>query len=304
MFYVLGWGRLAATPPTYPIPYKENVIICHSERSEESTVLYRTTIIVNQKTEIMNKIALVTGGSRGIGKDTALQLASKGLDVIITYQSNKDAAEKVVAEIEEMGHKAKSFQLDTSKNIKTFDVFVTDISNYLQTTYGQAKFDYLINNGGVGGHKSVAEATEEEFDLMVNVHFKGVYFLTQKLLPFINDKGGIVNISSGLTRRTFPNTSTYATVKGAIEVFTRVLASELAEKKIRVNSVAPGAVQTDFNGGVTRDDPKMNQAVSNITALGRPGLPEDLGGVIAFLCTDDAYWINGQRIEVSGGMAL
>jgi NAD(P)-dependent dehydrogenase (short-subunit alcohol dehydrogenase family) len=156
----------------------------------------------------------------------------------------------------------------------------------------------------VGGHKSVAEATEEEFDLMVNVHFKGVYFLTQKLLPFINDKGGIVNISSGLTRRTFPNTSTYATVKGAIEVFTRVLASELAEKKIRVNSVAPGAVQTDFNGGVTRDDPKMNQAVSNITALGRPGLPEDLGGVIAFLCTDDAYWINGQRIEVSGGMAL
>ena len=252
----------------------------------------------------MTKIALVTGGSRGIGKDTALQLARKGLDSIITYKSSKEEASEVVSKINEIGAKAQAFQLDLSEPIDTFNSFISDVSDYLKETYGEAKFDYLINNGGIGGHTSVAEASEKEFDLMVNVHFKGVYFLTQKLLPFINDRGGIVNISSGLTRRTFPNTSTYATVKGAIEVFTRVLAAELSENKIRVNTVAPGAIQTDFNGGVTRDDPKMNQAVSNITALGRPGLPEDVGGVIAFLCTEDAYWINGQRLEVSGGMSL
>ncbi|MDC6390617.1 SDR family oxidoreductase [Maribacter sp. PR1] len=252
----------------------------------------------------MTKIAIITGGSRGIGRDTALQLARKGLDIIITYKSSEEEASEVVSVISEIGSKARAFQLDLGKPIGTFDVFISNVSEYLKKTYGEAKFDYLINNGGIGGHTSVAEASEEEFDLMVNVHFKGVYFLTQKLLPFINNKGGIVNISSGLTRRTFPNTSTYATVKGAVEVFTRVLAAELNEKKIRVNTVAPGAIQTDFNGGVTRDDPKMNQAVSSITALGRPGLPEDVGGVIAFLCTDNAYWINGQRLEVSGGMAL
>lgn len=252
----------------------------------------------------MRKIALVTGGSRGIGKDTVLKLAKKGLDVILTYRSSKDEAEEVVAEVEKIGQKAATFQLDTGKDINTFDNFVSNISNYLKKTYGKANFDYLVNNGGIGGHATIAEATEEDFDLMVNIHFKGVFFLTQKLLPLLNHEGSILNVSTGLTRKTFPGTSTYASVKGAIEVFSRVLAAELGERKIRVNTVAPGAIQTDFNGGVTRDDPKMNRAVSSITALGRPGLPEDLGGVIAFLCTKDAYWINGQRIEVSGGMAL
>lgn len=252
----------------------------------------------------MTKIALVTGGSRGIGRDTVLQLAARGLDVILTYQTNHEAANEVVKAVEALGQRAQAFALDTSKAISTFDTFVEQVSDYMEQTYGQIGFDYLINNGGSGGHAAVSAAIEEEFDLMVNVHFKGVYFLTQKLLPLLNEKGGIISISSGLTRRTFPNTSTYACVKGAVEVFTRVLAAELGERRIRVNTVAPGAIQTDFNGGVTRDDPHMNKAVSSITALGRPGLPEDLGGVIAFLCSEEAFWINGQRIEVSGGMAL
>lgn len=250
------------------------------------------------------KIALVTGGSRGIGKNAALRLADKGLDVIVTYRTSEKEAEEVVKEIESRGRKAIAFQLDSSKPVATFDRFVAGVSDYLKETYGVAKFDYLINNAGIGGHGSLETVTEEAFDYMFNVQFKSVFFLTQKLLPFINDNGGIVNISSGLTRIIFPNTDVYASAKGAIEVLSKVWAAELASKKIRVNVVAPGAIATDFNGGVTRDNPEMNKTVSSITALGRPGLPEDLGGVIAFLCTDDAYWINAQRIEVSGGMRI
>lgn len=250
------------------------------------------------------KIALVTGGSRGIGKNTALRLADKGLDVIITYRNSEKEAQEVVKEIEGKYRKAKAFQLDSGKPIATFDGFVTIVSDYLKETYGVAKFDYLVNNAGIGGHGSLESVTEEAFDNMFNVQFKGVFFLTQKLLPLLNDNGGIINISSGLTRIIFPNTDVYASAKGAIEVLSKVWAAELAGRKIRVNVIAPGAIATDFNGGVTRDNPEMNKTVSSITALGRPGLPDDLGGVIAFLCTDDAYWINAQRIEVSGGMRI
>jgi NAD(P)-dependent dehydrogenase (short-subunit alcohol dehydrogenase family) len=250
------------------------------------------------------KIALVTGGSRGIGKNAALRLADKGLDVVLTYRTRVKEAEEVVKLIESRGQKAKAFQMDSGKSVGTLDAFVVQFSDYLMEAYGVAKFDYLINNAGIGGHGSLETTTEESFDNMFNVQFKSVFFLTQKLLPLINDNGGIVNISSGLTRIIFPNTDVYASAKGAIEVLSKVWAAELAAKKIRVNVVAPGAIATDFNGGVTRDNPEMNKTVSSITALGRPGMPEDLGGVIAFLCTDDAFWINAQRIEVSGGMRI
>ncbi len=250
------------------------------------------------------KIALITGGSRGIGKNVALRLADKGLDVILTYHSGEKEAKAVVAEIEEKGRKAKAFQFDAGKPVATIDEFVIEVSAYLKETYDLEKFDYLINNAGVGGHGSLKTVTEEVFDKMFQIQFKSVFFLTQKLVPLLNDKGGIINVSSGLTHFTFPNTSVYASAKGAIEVSTRVWAAELAKRQIRVNTVAPGATQTDFNGGVTRDNPEMNKAVSNLTLLGRPGFPEDIGGVISFLCTDDAFWINAQRIEVAGGTSL
>jgi NAD(P)-dependent dehydrogenase (short-subunit alcohol dehydrogenase family) len=250
-----------------------------------------------------SKIALITGGSRGLGQNAALKIAEKGIDVIITYLNNKEKADEVVAEIIKKGQKATAFQLDTS-NTKEFAPFTEKLVSYLKNEYGKSNFDFLINNAGTGGHTAFVNATEEEFDTLVNVHYKGVYFLTQKLLPHLNDGGGIINISSGLARFSHPNTSIYASVKGAIEVVTRILAVELGERKIRVNTVAPGAVATDFNGGTVRDNEKVNQMVANITALGRAGVPDDIGGVIAFLCTEDARWINGQRIEVSGGMHL
>jgi len=249
------------------------------------------------------KIAIITGGSRGLGKNAALRIAKNGTDVVITYHNNKEMADEVVAEIQKLGRKAAALQLDTS-NTKEFPAFVEKLTTYLNDTYQNQKFDFLINNAGTGGHTSFVNATEDEFDALVNVHYKGVYFLTQKLLPYINDGGSIINISSGLARFSHPNTSMYASVKGAIEVVSRILAVELGERRIRVNTVAPGAIQTDFNGGMVRDNENVNQMVSKLTALGRPGLPDDIGGVIAFLCTEDAGWINGQRIEVTGGMHL
>ena len=250
-----------------------------------------------------HKIALITGGSRGLGRNAAFKIAGKGIDVIITYHSNKEKADEVVAEILKTGQKATAFQLDTS-NTKEFGHFSEKLITYLKKEYGKPSFDFLINNAGSGGHTAFIDATEEEFDSLVNVHFKGVYFLTQKLLPSPNDGGSIINISSGLARFSHPNTSIYASVKGAIEVVTRILAVELGERNIRVNTVAPGAIATDFNGGTVRDNEKVNQMVASVTALGRAGVPDDIGGVIAFLCTEDASWINGQRIEVSGGMHL
>ena len=250
-----------------------------------------------------NKVALVTGGSRGLGKNMALAIARKEIDLIITYNSNKEAADKVVSEIESLGQKAVAFQLDTSK-ISGFDNFVKQTTSYLQEHRGSPNVDFLINNAGTALYALVTETSEKQLDDIFDIHYKGVFFLTQKFLPFINDGGGIINISSGLARLTFPGSSVYASMKGAVEVLTRYLAKELGERKIRVNIVAPGAIETDFGGGRTRDNKEINTRIAGITALGRVGLPDDIGGVVAFLCTKDAYWINGQRIEVSGGQAL
>ena len=252
---------------------------------------------------IKTKIALVTGGSRGLGKDIAINIAKKGIDVIITYHSNKKAAEEVVLQIQKIGRKAKAFQLDV-RNVKLFDHFYNKLSEYLQTEMGSPNFDFLINNAGTGIYQPFLETTEEQFDEMMNVHIKGVYFLTQKAIKYLNDEGRIINISSGLARFTLPNSSAYASMKGAVEVFTRYLAKELAHRKIASNVVAPGAVATDFGGGENKTNQEKRNIVSKFTALGRVGEPEDIGGVVAFLCTDEASWINGQRIEVSGGMSL
>ncbi|GET34532.1 short-chain dehydrogenase [Prolixibacter bellariivorans] len=250
-----------------------------------------------------NRIALVTGGSRGLGRNMAINLAKKGIDVILTYNSNAQKADEVVAEIQSLGQKAKAFQLDTS-NVKLFDDFFGKVSSYLKEETGKPNFDFLINNAGTGLYASFAETTEEQFDAALNIHFKGVFFLTQKALPFINDGGRIINISSGLARFSFPGSSTYASMKGAIEVLTRYLAKELGSRGIAANVVAPGAIETDFGGGHVRDNKEVNQHIASLTALGRVGLPDDIGGVVAFLCSDEARWVNGQRIEVSGGMNL
>lgn len=250
-----------------------------------------------------NKIALVTGGSRGLGKDMALSLAEKGLDVILTFHSKEDEAQSVVEEIESKGQKAKALQLDVGK-AESFDSFFEEVKNALSETFGAEKFDFLINNAGIGVHAPIVETTEEQFDMLVDIHFKGAFFLTQKALNLMNDGGGIINISSGLARFSFPGYSAYASMKGAIETLTNYLAKELGERKIRANIVAPGAIETDFGGGVVRDNDDLNAYIASVTALGRVGLPDDIGSVVAFLCTDDAKWVNAQRIEASGGMML
>lgn len=253
--------------------------------------------------ESTNKIALITGGSRGLGRDMALRIAEKGTDVIITYNSKPDDAQKVVEQIQQGGRKAAALQLNTG-DVKSFDSFIDQLKNTLTSNFGTDHIDFLVNNAGVGGYKLIGEVTEDFFDELLNVHFKGVYFLTQSLIPLMNDGGGIVNISSGLTRFSFPRSSAYASMKGAIEVFTRYLSKELGARGIRANTVAPGAIMTDFGGGHLRASEESQKMVSSVTALGRPGVAEDIGGVVAFLCTDDARWVDGQRIEVSGGMQV
>lgn len=249
------------------------------------------------------KIALVTGGSRGLGRNMALALAKKGIDIVLTYNSNKESADNVVSEIQSLGRNAFALQLDTS-NIQQFDKFIKEATELLKEKIGSSNFDFLINNAGTALYAPVTEVTEEQMDTIYNIHYKGVFFLTQKALPFINDGGGIVNISSGLTRIIMPGSSVYGSLKTAVEVHTRYLAKELGARKIRANVVAPGAIETDFGGGHVRDNHDINEQIANLTALGRVGLPDDIGGVVAFLCTEEAYWINGQRIEVSGGQAL
>jgi NAD(P)-dependent dehydrogenase (short-subunit alcohol dehydrogenase family) len=248
------------------------------------------------------KIAIVTGGSRGLGRSTVLSLAKRGVDSNFTYNSNRAEAEKVTALVAAMGRKAIALQLDTG-NVRTFDAFVQRVRQGL-ADLGADRFDFLVNNAGVSHHKPFDQTTEEELDNLYNVHFKGVFFLTQKLLPLLNDGGRIVNISSGLARFTIPGTSAYASMKGAVEVLTRYLAKELGPRGIAVNTVAPGAIATDFSGGLVRDNPEMNRRVAEMTALGRAGQPDDIGPMIAALLSEDNRWINGQRIEVSGGMAL
>ncbi|NVJ47844.1 MAG: SDR family oxidoreductase [Cytophagia bacterium] len=249
------------------------------------------------------KIALVTGGSRGLGRDMAINIAKKDIDVVITYHSNKEAANEVIAEVAKTGSKAFALQLDT-RDVSSFGSFYSELENLLESEYGDKYFDYLVNNAGTGIYKSFAETTEADFDEMMNIHFKGVYFLTQKALTFLNDGGGIINISSGLARFTLPGSSAYASMKGAIETFTKYLAKELGPRGIRANVVAPGAVATDFGGGTNRDDEKKRALISNFTALGRVGEAEDIGSVVAFLCTHDAHWVTAQRIEASGGTLI
>ena len=249
-----------------------------------------------------SKIAIVTGGSRGLGRNTVLSLASRGVDSIFTYNSNQGEAEKVVGLVGDAGGRAIALQLDTG-DVGSFDVFVENVRSAL-SELGTGRFDYLVNNAGTSLHHAFDETTEEELDKVYNVHFKGVFFLTQKLLPLINDGGRIVNVSSGLTRFSYPGSSAYASMKGAVEVLTRYLAKELGERRIVVNTVAPGAIATDFSGGMVRDNPEVNRRVSEMTALGRPGEPDDIGPMIASLLSEDNRWVNGQRIEVSGGMAL
>jgi NAD(P)-dependent dehydrogenase (short-subunit alcohol dehydrogenase family) len=250
-----------------------------------------------------NEIALITGASRGIGKNIALKLAEKGLNLIITYYSKKEEALQVVAEIKKIGRNAVALQLSVGE-INTFDIFFEQVANVLKKNFNTDRFDYLINNAGIGLQVPFEETSEKQFDELMNVQFKGVYFLTQKALNYLNESGGIVNISSRLSQASMTGYSAYASMKGAVETLTRYLAKELSTKKIRVNAVAPGPIATDFVGGVIRDNARYNANVKAMTALGRVGEPNDIGGVVAFLCTDDARWITGQRIEVSGGMNL
>jgi NAD(P)-dependent dehydrogenase (short-subunit alcohol dehydrogenase family) len=248
-------------------------------------------------------IALITGGSRGLGRNSALSLARNGVDSIITYQSNAVAAGETVAEIERLGRKAVALPLDAGK-VASFPAFAAEVKRALAETWGAERFDFLVNNAGTALYAPFAQTTEAQFDALVDVHFKGVFFLTQALLPLINDGGRIVNISSGLARFAFAGSSAYASMKGAIEVLTRYLAVELGPRGIAVNTVAPGAIETDFGGGRIRDDAALNKHVASITALGRVGLPEDIGPAIASLLSEANRWVNAQRIEISGGMML
>lgn len=249
------------------------------------------------------RIALITGSSRGLGRNTALALAKKGVDVIVTYRSSEAEAKNVVSAIEEIGGKAVALQLDTF-NTKTFDDFAAQIKRSLQDKWQTEQFDFLVNNAGIGVYAPFAETTEEEFDCLMKIHVKGVFFLTQKLLPLIKDGGRIVNISSGLARFALPGYAAYGTMKGAIEVLTRYLAKELGQRQIAVNVVAPDAIETDFAEGAVRDNPEINHFIASQTALGRVGLPDDIGRAIASLLSEDNRWVNAQRIEVSGGMFL
>ncbi len=249
------------------------------------------------------KIAIITGGSRGLGKNTALALANKGNGVIITYHSKLAEANEVVKEIEALGQKAVALQLNITDS-QSFASFAEQVKTALKQKWNSDHFDFLVNNAGTGVHVSFAETTEAQFDQMVNEHLKGVFSLTQKLLPLIADGGRIVNVSSGLTRFALPGYAAYATMKGAIETLTKYLAKELGAHGIAVNVVAPGAIETDFGGGAVRDNEQLNNFVASQTALGRVGLPDDIGGVIAALLSEDNRWVNAQRIEASGGMFI
>jgi NAD(P)-dependent dehydrogenase (short-subunit alcohol dehydrogenase family) len=250
-----------------------------------------------------NKVALVTGGSRGLGRDMAIQLARKNFDVIITYNSNEEAANEVVEQVKAIGKRCVALQLDVA-NSSSYDAFVGEVKTTLANDLDTDQIHSLVNNAGTGVYAPFESTTEEQFDHMVNIHLKAAFFLTQKLLPVLCDGGSIVNISSGLARFSGSNYSAYAIMKAGIESLTRYQALELGSRKIRVNTVAPGAIATDFGGGLVRDNKEVNDMLAGVTALGRVGLPDDIGSVVAFLCSEDAKWVNAQRIEVSGGVHI
>ncbi|MDF2958702.1 MAG: short-chain alcohol dehydrogenase [Paenibacillus sp.] len=249
------------------------------------------------------KIALVTGGSRGLGRNSAIALSRKGIDVIITYHTQKEEAEKVVKEIEGNGRKAAALQLDAG-DVSSIDAFVSRLSTVLNEKWNREKIDILVNNAGFGVHASIAETTEEQFDSMMNVQFKGVFFLSQRLFSRIADNGRVVNISTGLTRFVIEGFGAYSAMKGAIEVLTKYMAQEWGKRGIRVNAVAPGAIATDFGGGSLRENHQLREFVASRTALGRVGEADDIGGVVASLCTDEFGWVNAIRLEASGGQML
>ncbi len=252
---------------------------------------------------VQRKIALVTGGSRGLGKNIAIELAKDGHDVVLTYRSKKEEAQQVAAAIQELGGKAAVLHLDVN-DIASFDGFIQALSQVLQTHWGTAHLDFLINNAGIDSHSMFADTTEASFDALMNVHFKGVYFLTQKLLPLLADHGRIVNLSTGLARFAIPGYAAYGAMKSAIETLTRYLAKELGGRGITVNVVAPGPVETDFTKGAFEANPHIKDYLATQTALGRVGVPDDIGGIVAFLCSERARWITAQRIEASGGIFL
>ncbi len=251
----------------------------------------------------MTTITLITGGSRGLGRNTALSVARRGGDVVFTYHSRVEDAQAVVGEIEALGRKAVALQLDTGK-IADFPAFAEKLRATLREVWGRDSIDHLVNNAGHGDHGLIADTTEAQFDRLVDVHVKGVFFLTQTLLPLIADGGRIVNFSSGLTRFAYPGYAAYAAMKGAVEVLTHYMAKELGPRGIAVNTVAPGAIETDFGGGAVRDNADINKQLANITALGRVGVPDDIGPMVASLLSPDNRWVTAQRIEVSGGQAI
>lgn len=252
--------------------------------------------------DTQTKIALVTGGSRGLGRSTVLALAGRGVDSVFTYRSRSDEADAVVAAVAAAGRRAVALPLDTG-DTSTFDGFVDRLRPVLDRL-GSGRFDYLVNNAGTSHHAPIAETTEDDFDALYGVHLKGVFFLTQKLLPLLNDGGRIINLSSGLARFAFPGSASYASMKGAVEVLTRYLAKELGPRGITANVVAPGAIATDFSGGMVRDNPEVNRQIASVTALGRVGQPDDIGPMIASLLSADNGWVNAQRIEVAGGTLI
>ena len=249
------------------------------------------------------KIAVITGGSRGLGRSMAEHLARRGVGTVITYRSGKAAADAVVEAVRKAGAKAVALPLEVG-DASSFAGFAGRLGEALRGTWQRERFDFLVNNAGTGLHRPFAETSEAELDELYRIHLKAPYLLTQRLLPLIEDGGRVLNVSSGLARFTMPGASAYAAMKGGVEVLTRYLAKELGARGISVNTVAPGAIETDFNGGRLRDDKELNQRVASMVALGRVGLPDDVGGAVSSLLLDDTRWINGQRIEVSGGQML
>jgi NAD(P)-dependent dehydrogenase (short-subunit alcohol dehydrogenase family) len=250
-----------------------------------------------------NKIALITGGSRGLGRSMALHLAQHGVDIIFTYRAAAGEAEEVLGKLRAMGRKAVALQLDVA-NWQSFEAFGKTVTTELDKTFGTKQFDFLVNNAGTGLHASITETTAAQLDDLYNIHFKAPYLLTQRLLPLIADGGRILNVSSGLARMTIPGASAYAAMKSAVETLTRYTAKELGPRKITANVIAPGAIATDFNGGGVRDNPAINNMVKSMTALGRVGEADDIGGAVAMLLAPELGWLNGQRIEVTGGQGL
>jgi NAD(P)-dependent dehydrogenase (short-subunit alcohol dehydrogenase family) len=248
-------------------------------------------------------IALITGGSRGLGRSMALHLAERGIDILFTYRAAASQAAEVRERIQALGRKAVALPLDVT-DTASFGAFGSTVAAELERTWGRKQLDYLVNNAGTALHASIVETTPAQLDDIYNVHFKAPFLLTQRLLPLIADGGRIINVSSGLARMTLPGSSAYAAMKAAVETFTRYLAKELGPRRITANVIAPGAIATDFSGGMVRDNPDMNRMVASMTALGRVGQPDDIGGAVALLLSPEAGWINGQRIEISGGMGL